>query len=322
LDFIIIWVLPAFILGGIGVILFFINHAHLQKAKKIAAWPTTQGVIERSSVERVHVRSHNRAGRPGHARIAYLPHIEYSYKVFGTPFRADGFEWSDRATPILNQSAAERLTAEYPPAKTVTVTYNPDQPEEAYLRINANPKRMERTRIIALGLIPLACLWVIAGAILRLNSGMRENALRGSPANLPVETAALRAGLDTLTSLVCTEGGAAGEHLNYNLQDCRASADPDALAIQIFIRVEEPEKTDLFTALVSSGDSSGARETLFLAAGWFFKEEARQTLTDWIRLNLPGVLVNGGIKKTKISGVKISLENLGSIIRFSIGELK
>lgn len=322
MDFIILWLLPAVLVGGIGLVLFLAAHARLRKIRAVAAWPTTPGVIERSGVQRVRVRRGSGAGHPGRTRIAYLPQIEYSYKEFGTPFRSSGFEWTDRESADLTQPTAERLAAEYPPAKNVTVTYNPDWPEEAYLRVKPNTAWHERARFAALGLIALACLWLAAGALLKLTNAARQTALRGSAANLPVETAAIRAGLDALPGLACTEGGAAGAHLNYKLLDCRVSADPNAPTFQLYSRVEEPEKTDLLTALVPAADAIVASETLPLVAGWAFEEPARQTVIDWIRLNLPGALVNGETKKTEISAVAIRLENLGGTLRLSFGDLK
>ncbi len=329
MDFIIHWGLPGLVLGGIGVILFFNNHTRLQKARKIAAWPTTVGLVERSSVERVRVNRPTRTGRPGHTRIGYLPCIEYTYKVFGTPFRANGFELSDRATPNLNQAAAARYAAEYPPAKTVTLFYNPDQPEEAYLRIKDSTARLERTRYITLGLIALGCLWVAAGAVIRIigstGADSRAQAAQVSSANLPIATSAISTGLGTILpdiDLVCTESGAAGDVLAYTLYDCRSGLDGEVFAIQVYHRVDAPEKTDLVSALAPTGNPTATADLFARMVEITLSEPERQSALDWLKLNLPGILVSGGSEDGKIASLPVSLESLGDAIRFNLGKLK
>lgn len=113
---------PVFLLIGYFVA-FHVGKPILDDARASAAWPSVDGVVERSEVT-TH-RGHEK-------QTMYSPEVAYRYNVDGKDFQgsmvAFGGDFSSN-----NSSHAYAVTEQYPVGKEVSVYYEPDAPGHAVL---------------------------------------------------------------------------------------------------------------------------------------------------------------------------------------------
>lgn len=91
----------------------------------MANWLTTTGKVLASSVESYRGRA---SGRP---TTNYRPAITYEYHVNGQKYV--GLRYSQNPMGTGFQSAAQKIVDRYPPCADITVTYNADDPADAFL---------------------------------------------------------------------------------------------------------------------------------------------------------------------------------------------
>jgi len=89
-------------------------------------WPTTQGIVLESTVERHHTTT-----RKWKTRKTYHAKIFYEFSVKGVTFKGSSISSGDYDSN--NPSHAEQIVNEYPKGKYVTVHYKPDNPEKCVL---------------------------------------------------------------------------------------------------------------------------------------------------------------------------------------------
>ncbi|MFH1299773.1 MAG: DUF3592 domain-containing protein [Planctomycetota bacterium] len=96
------------------------------------SWPTSDGVITRSSVKTfvTDVRENGRVV-PNRQSRSYSPEIEYQYKVDGQELKGTRVSVEDAS--IGTKDSAQMIVDQYPLHKTVTVSYQPQQPANAVL---------------------------------------------------------------------------------------------------------------------------------------------------------------------------------------------
>ncbi len=113
---------------GVGVVLY--GKSEYEKARASVDWPSVQGEITES---RVHsYRKSPGSGTSSSKRKRYYEAIvEYQYAVDGQSYTSDGVGMMDGSS--TQRSRAERVVRRYPKRKTVTVFYDPAQPEIAVL---------------------------------------------------------------------------------------------------------------------------------------------------------------------------------------------
>lgn len=109
------------------LVAFVIGKPILDNAKESLDWPTTQGVVQEAKVERAS------GGRGG---IRYSPFIEYVYSVGKKQYTADKVYFGDEE-PSKDKEGVEEIVRRYPKGSRVTVSYNPDLPDEAVLEPGA-----------------------------------------------------------------------------------------------------------------------------------------------------------------------------------------
>ncbi|KKL50012.1 hypothetical protein LCGC14_2309750 [marine sediment metagenome] len=112
-----------FVVVGAGAGFFGIRG--LIRARASADWPTAEGKVVASSVER-----HRNTGSRG-SSTTYHAEILYEFSVEGTTFNGDRVAYGDYGSG--NSSHARRIVNRYPKGKSVTVYYMPDNPEECLL---------------------------------------------------------------------------------------------------------------------------------------------------------------------------------------------
>ena len=113
-----------FVVVGASVAFFGIRG--LVRAKASVDWPSTQGKIVESSVER-----HRSSGSKGRSSTTYHAEILYEFTIDGTTYNGDRVAYGDYGSS--NPSHARRVVNNYSQGKNVTVHYLPDNPEECLL---------------------------------------------------------------------------------------------------------------------------------------------------------------------------------------------
>lgn len=119
-------VLYTLLIGVTSLAAIFIGGRPIVRHLASASWPTTSGQITAAEV-----REHRFAGR-GLTVTRWDPVVVYEYQVGETSLTNDEVRFSDEAF-TSSLEGAERAVAPYEPGQTVTVTYNPANPEIAVL---------------------------------------------------------------------------------------------------------------------------------------------------------------------------------------------
>lgn len=101
-----------------GVVILFLGGRNLYRAIASTAWPTAQGVIQHSSVERDVDSRH---------RSTYRAVVTYNFTVDDMPHECARVFFGDYGSN--KPSHARRIVKAYPAGKQVTVSYNPEDLE-------------------------------------------------------------------------------------------------------------------------------------------------------------------------------------------------
>ena len=106
-----------------GAVALYFGVVSLQRAKESVSWPTVQGVIEESRVERDRSDARKDA--------TYLQKICYSFEVEGAKHSGTRVAYGDYSSSDL--SHAQGIVDRYPVGKQVSVYYQPGKPDECLL---------------------------------------------------------------------------------------------------------------------------------------------------------------------------------------------
>jgi len=112
-----------FVVVGASVVFFGIRG--LTRARASIEWPSTQGTIVESSVER-----HRSSGSNG-SSTTYHAEILYEFVVDGTTYNGDRVAYGDYGSS--SPSHARHIVNRYPEGKSIAVYYMPGNPEECLL---------------------------------------------------------------------------------------------------------------------------------------------------------------------------------------------
>jgi hypothetical protein len=108
------------ILGGVWVVWHAAGIA--RRTRRVRSWPTVHGTITRSVV-----------GSNAGARTAHGAQIEYSYIVHERGYRGKAIRPGE---PVSSSTSdAQECCMKYPEGASVSVIYNPSNPEVAYLEL-------------------------------------------------------------------------------------------------------------------------------------------------------------------------------------------
>lgn len=109
-----------------ALLLALMAWAAIRRVRTIRAWPTADGVVVSSFVDRL-TTSRSRGGRTATTPF-YVPRVVYRFRVEGVDIDGDQLGRSRRSSAF---KAAEAVTAAYPAGTRVVVHYDPDQPTTA-----------------------------------------------------------------------------------------------------------------------------------------------------------------------------------------------
>ena len=330
MDFFLIRVFPAIIIGGIGLFLFFIMNKNIRDCQAIAGWAKTQATVESSTFEQRKARRRNAITHFGYSTTYYMPVIKYSFTVFGTAYQSTGYRnASGGGYHEFKEDEQARIMADYPPGKTVTITYNPDNPSEAYLLPETSIVRSVRNRTMAVVIMAAALLWVGWGAAINIKQSLSEKAseaqIHHSPGLLPATTEQINSKLDELLEgygLECQEENYGAYTMVYLQRLCETLPGNALASVEVFSRNEAPEKVDLISAEFTPADQEKTISFFRDVAALPFQGDESQAAQDWVTATIPTLTKSGDSAETDIGGVRFTFDVLGITTRLNIGKLQ
>jgi len=128
------------------------------RASESTGWPSVQGKVMKSSVERE--RSRDQSTR--RSRTTYRARVEYRFTVDGSEFRGDRVAYGDHGG---KRKHAQRIVSRYRKGEVVAVHYKPEDPRVCLLEpgLKAQAFLMPFIGLIAL-LIPGFIIWSMIAA--------------------------------------------------------------------------------------------------------------------------------------------------------------
>jgi hypothetical protein len=106
---------------AVGAGLSYWGWTILQDARASASWPSVQGQVTSSEVER----------STSEGDTSYLPQVDYAYTVNDVSYRGDRITFGQNS--YGSRRGAEEVVARYPVGQTVAVYYDPVEPDSAVL---------------------------------------------------------------------------------------------------------------------------------------------------------------------------------------------
>lgn len=144
------------VMAALVAALFFalLAWASLRRTWTMRGWPTADGIVHESRVERLATRR-TRGGRTT-ATPFYVPRVIYRFRVGGIDIDAERFGRSVRSTTF---AVVERVVAAFPVGTRVAVHYDPDEPTTAVVAPTAGALPLVLAAIAAL---LAAVAWTLA----------------------------------------------------------------------------------------------------------------------------------------------------------------
>lgn len=228
-----------------------------------------EGVVSDTAIEERKRATSSRTITGGLGRITvYQPVITYSFKVDGRNFKASRYrnswpgEWTDPS-----RSKVEGIVNEYPQGKKVMVHYDPSDPAQAYLVTEESDTGLVMTRLFGYVLLAgaLVCLGLGISGLARNFIAKREIAdIAKSKAAIPVPTSQIKNQLEDDLGLTCQQKAFPGVHIAYRGWSCKNSPDDMVPVVEIWSRLDEPEKVDLIW-MITDQDNLEENKSLLTA---------------------------------------------------------
>lgn len=116
----------------VGIVFAIMGGRILKNANASSAWPTVQGEVTKSKVE----KKTERVKRDGVSRVqtTFSANVQYRYAVEGLTYSGGKVSFGDHGG---SQEHARQVVSRYPVGKTVEVFYDPQKPEAAVLESGA-----------------------------------------------------------------------------------------------------------------------------------------------------------------------------------------
>jgi hypothetical protein len=327
MDFFLIWVFPALLLGGMGLLLLLANTKHINRCKAVAGWSKTKGTVVSASVEAHRSQRFNRTLRTGYNRTYYEPKIAYSYSVMGSIYHSSGYQNFNGIFHDTSEEAAAGTVATFPAGKGVTVAFDPDNPADAYLLPQTDFSRLAERRMIQVVMVAIALVWLGLGSGInllgRIKAENMQKQIEQSAGLLPISPDQLAPGLNSIITeygLSCSEEGYSGKTLAYKENLCTNSDGSNLTTIEVDARKEDIQKIDVISVISTPSDLNTTISFFDQTAALIFKDAALGSASDWIKASLPEVIKTGNTVATTIDNIPLKLSNLGPNIRFTLGE--
>jgi len=113
-----------FIAVGVGVLVLTLRNR--KKSQESLSWPTVGGIIVKSQISRS-----SSTDSDGDTSYTYSPDVAYEYSVIGQTFQGKRISFDTISSG--SQKNAERVVSRYQVGAPVTVSYDPQKPQESVL---------------------------------------------------------------------------------------------------------------------------------------------------------------------------------------------
>lgn len=113
-----------FIAIGAAVLVFTLRNR--KKSQESMSWPTVGGIIVQSQIT-----SSSSTDSDGYTTNTYSPNVVYEYSVIGQAYQGKRISFDTLSSG--SQKNAERIVGRYQVGAPVTVSYDPQKPQEAVL---------------------------------------------------------------------------------------------------------------------------------------------------------------------------------------------
>lgn len=308
------------VLAGAGYWLLSGTQAEIALRRRARDWPTTAGVVTNSRVEE---RQWTTRSGVGFRRVRrtihnYTPVISYTYQVGGKSYQSS--KYKNEAWASLNPKVADKIVADHPQGKTVTATYNPEDPAQAYLELDTSVNMQWIRRIGGFLLLAAAAGLFVLGAYRVGQSLVTQLAANNIPAAVPAQTEDLKKALARDLGMTCQSG----RFRAYTTWECAgpASAGTTHSYVRIYSRERASDRVDYISAL--TGETDQQELAFFVTVATLALPSADpQQVQDWLAETQPTLDQLGDEAETTINGVKLVLSNpngMGVVLR--IGELQ
>lgn len=222
-----------------------------------------------------------------------------------------------------DRQKVEKIIAEYPHGKVVTVTYNLDDPTLAYLDINSAVGTQRVQQVSGFVLIAIAVCLLVAGAYRVSQMVVTQAAVTSAPTAIPRNTEDVKSDLTHDLAMTCKAGNFAGQSMAYTRWECEGRSEGALLYSSIFSRKLAPEKIDAVRSLTSGIDQQKGLEFFARVSQMCVPSANPQEVKDWLGKALPGLTEIGNEAETMIGGVRFALANPNGVgLRLEIGAIK
>jgi hypothetical protein len=315
-ELIIFTIVISLILAGIGFRLQAGTKQEIALRRQAKGWPTTPGAVTGGRVVR-HKRSLTQLGGGAGLRVINLdrfePEITYTYQVEGVEYSSSKFRsgmlarrtgWAD-----INPKQAEKIVDEHPAGQAVTVTYNPADPAQAYLEIDAATGGQQAFRIGGFVMFAAAAVLLVVGGIRVIQNLGVQSAAAGTPPGVPQSTAAIKGGLERELQLACQSANAAGKEFAYTRWECEKKTADRITYVSVFSRKAAPEVVDSVRTQGLNFDQAEELALLSAIAKIAAPAADPRQVQDWLAKTKPTLAKTGSTAETTIGGVKFTYSN-------------
>jgi len=329
MDYFILWVFPALLVGGLGAFLWLSVNAHIRRCLSVATWLKTSGVVESAEVITLRTRRFNRVSRSNYRLTRYEPKIVYAYSANGQAFKGSALQNFNGVFSENSRDQAAEVVALYPPGSKVEVTYNPEKPFQAYLHPVTNTERLVKQRIWDVLVLVIALVWFCIGTFLHFTGQVsaekaKNDVIQGN-ALLPVSTDQMASSFSALVNqygLNCTEDTMAGNLIVYKLKECSLQDSSGLTSVEQYVRRDDPQKVDLISAIRTPTNEKTSAVFLSDVTELVLTIEQAKSASEWIQSTLPDVVKSGASSSTTLDGITLTLDNLGTNVRLNIGKMQ
>ncbi|HQZ54377.1 MAG TPA: DUF3592 domain-containing protein [Thermoflexales bacterium] len=331
-EFIIFTVIFTVVLAGVGYGLQRGMRAEIAERRRARGWPKAAAIVSEAHVE----QKRRWALLPGigiplrtQSLHRYKPVITYAYQVGGQSYQSSAYrndvitrsgEWMS-----LIPTKVEQIIAEHPRGAAVTATYNPENPAQAYLVLDAS-EGAQRLRQWSGYVLLVAAVGLAALGAYRVSQFAATQAAAGSiPAGIPAKTEAIKAAVARDLGMTCqVRRFTGGKAVSYDAWECRGvSASGKSTYLTIYSRKQAPEIADAIHALTGETDAQKADAFFTTVASQAIPSADAQQIQDWLAKTRPTLSAQGSKATLTLGGANLVLANpngLGLVLE--IGEIK
>jgi hypothetical protein len=332
-EFIIYTIIITLILAGVGYWLQFGMKAEIELRRRARDWPKTMGTVTSSQVEQKK-RWLISFGAGSLLRVQplhrYKPVVNYTYQVAGKSYQSskykNGLIYRSGEWMSLIPKVVEKIIAEHPQGKTVTVIYNPEDPSQAYLALDSSISTQVVYRIGSFLLFAAAACLLVVGAVRVGESLAKQKTARNIPAAIPAKTEDIKKGLARDLGMTCqSEKSGVGHEMVYTLWDC-GTPPSDGLTrsfVMIYNRELAPETVDSIHTLTGETDPQKEVDYFVTVTALAVPSIDIQMVEDWMVKMHPTLTEMGSKAEMAVNGVKLALSNPNGMgVWLDIGEIK